>query len=140
MSKLPLSVRMMFAGLILSLGAVVGAMLGAEAGAEEAKVQHYAAKPSATLAEAVSNLAAYNALMADILDQSKLSPGDMERIHELTYTLEQALARIEAELGPMAADLEALHLASEDGAQDAIRTHGAAYLGAARTLLAGGTD
>lgn len=99
-----------------------------------AEVDHYEGKPSKNLDEALVNLAEYNRKLEEILGQEEISPGDMERIHQLTYTLEKALARINTEVADLAATLEQLHLSSESRERDAVREHGAGYLEGARKL------
>lgn len=97
-------------------------------------VQHYQAKSSDTLEEAVINFNDSNgrleALLAGDLDDANLA-----QIHELTYTLENALAKIQLESGSIAESLEAVHQASERSDAQAVRQHGVAYLGAARNMI-----
>jgi hypothetical protein len=97
-------------------------------------VQHYQAKSSDTLEQAVINFNDSNgrleALLAGDLDGS-----DLAQIHELTYTLENALEKIQTESGAMAESLEEVHQASERSDAQAVRQHGVAYLDAARKLI-----
>lgn len=102
------------------------------------RVDHYGAKEAATLEEAVANFAEYNAKLSAVLEKSELESADLETIHELTYTLETALAKIRDDLGSLAETLEALHLASEAHQTPATRNHGAAYLKTAETVIPSG--
>lgn len=97
-------------------------------------VTHYAAKPSDTMEQAVENFVTYNAMMQEVLAKDELSVEDMERVHELTYTIEIALARINEELGALPVVLEEVHLASEGDNPHALRGVAEVYLDTARHL------
>lgn len=97
-------------------------------------VTHYTAQPSDTMQEAVENFVTHNALMQEVLAKDELSIADMERVHELTYTIEIALARINEELGALPVVLEEVHLASEGDNPDALRDAAEVYLETARHL------
>lgn len=109
--------------------------LAAPALADEEGVEHYAAEPSETLEEAVANFADYNARLADVLERDDLSVSDMERVHELTYTLETALALINERMAALPDTLERLHQSSEAHDAADVREAGAAYLDTARTVI-----
>jgi len=113
---------------ILALG-------GALAVTAQEAVDHYEAKPSETLEEAVANFSEYNGLLADVLAKEELTGSDMERVHELTYTLEVALAKINATMEDLPATLESLHLASEAHNPAEVRGVGGAYLEVAQTVV-----
>ncbi|WP_142894849.1 DUF6746 family protein [Denitrobaculum tricleocarpae] len=104
-------------------------------GHAEERVDHYAAREPANLQEAVMDFSAFNEKVAAVLARSELGSNDFEEIHELTYTLENALARIRGDLKDLADTLEALHLASEEHQSEATRAHGTAYLKTARTVV-----
>lgn len=70
-----------------------------------------------------------------MLARSELGASDFEEVHELTYTLENALAKIRDDLSGLADTLEALHLASEDHTLEETRAYGEAYLETAQTLV-----
>ncbi len=110
------------------------AMLAATAWADE-EFQHYEPKPSETLEEAVKNLSEYNNLMADVLSRETLSDDDMEQIHQLTYTLEVALAKITDEMSGVAATLEQVHLASEERNEGKLRGNAEVYLETTQTVV-----
>lgn len=98
-------------------------------------IAHFKGKPAETLAEAVANFSEYNARLAEILEAQELTALDLGAIHELTYTLEIALEKINEELAELADTLEELHVASETADYDGARSHGAAYLETARTVI-----
>ncbi len=88
---------------------------------------HYKGKPSANLAEAVTNFREANAKLAQLV-AGELSNADVAAVHETTYTLENALAVIQAEVTKLADTLEDVHVASETVDRDTIKAQGAAYL------------
>lgn len=112
----------------------VTAVLATSGGALADEVDHYEAQPSRTLEEAMSNLAEYNDRLNEIMEKDELSADDLDAIHQLTYTLENALARIDTELEGMAVNLEEVHLASERLDRETLREHGPRYLRKARML------
>lgn len=99
------SIRAMTLSLLLSV--VVGNVYAVD------RPDHFAGKASETLEQASSNFSESNRRLAEILSKEEISMAEMASIHELTYTLENALERIEEEYDQLAAQLEALHLASE---------------------------
>jgi hypothetical protein len=56
-------------------------------------------------------------------------------VHELTYTLENAIARMQEELEQIAEKLEEVHVASEQQDGVKVRALTPAYLDAARPLM-----
>ncbi|MDC8446315.1 MAG: hypothetical protein LV471_10375 [Nitrosomonas sp.] len=103
--------------------------------AAEEKSGHFKGKPSETLEAALSNFTEYNDKLSAILKQDKLNPVDMQHIHELTYTLENALEKINASMIELAALLEAVHVGSESGDTAATQAEGARYLDMARQII-----
>jgi len=61
----------------------------------------------------------------------------MNKIHELSYTLENALLRIQEEVKLMAENLEKVHLASGRMDPETITARGTAYLRASQIISAG---
>ncbi|MBS9405017.1 hypothetical protein KG088_15440 [Halomonas sp. TRM85114] len=111
-------------------------LLGTAANAEEQeRPDHFEGEAAVTLGEAVANFSETNQQLAELLAQDELSDAEFGTIHELTYTLENALAKIDEELDAMAVDLEEVHLGSETMDAERVHTHGSAYLEAARTLI-----
>ena len=115
--------------------ALVLGLAAATASLASDRVKHYEAKSAATLEEAVAHFVEYNAELAMVLERKTLEAADLEAVHEITYTLENALERMRQDMAELADTLEALHLASEDHDEAATREQGAAYLASARTLV-----
>ncbi|WP_090334281.1 DUF6746 family protein [Nitrosomonas sp. Nm51] len=101
----------------------------------EEKQEHFKGKPSETIEQAVSNFSEYNRKLSSILNQDTLSPRDMQQVHELTYTLENALEKINSTLSTLSDTLEAVHVSSETGDADAMQTEGMRYLDTARQII-----
>ncbi|AZU04047.1 hypothetical protein X907_1514 [Glycocaulis alkaliphilus] len=95
---------------------------------------HFEGLASETLEEAVANLRSHTALL-----EARLS-GDVDQeammdIHELSYTLENAVERLSAEIARLADVLEEVHLASEQWDDETVRTQGAVFVDGVRTVL-----
>jgi hypothetical protein len=103
--------------------------------ADDDRADHYGGEPAPTLAAALGNLAEYNQRLATLLQSPTLAPADLHEVHRLTYTLENALQRLDDELEGMAESLEAVHLASEAQDEATVRTQGRAYLESSGRLL-----
>ena len=99
-----------------------------------AKTAHFEAKPAETLTQAVANFAEYNDKLRAILD-GKVTDSDMADVHQLTYTLENALKKINEEMSTLAVTLEEVHQASEKLDRDAVLKHGRAYLSVADEVV-----
>ncbi|NIC06997.1 DUF6746 family protein [Billgrantia bachuensis] len=97
--------------------------------------EHFEGEPADTLSQAVANFSETNQQLAELLAQDELSIEDLGTIHELTYTLENALEKINEEADAMAVNLEEVHLGSETGDFERVQSHGADYLEAAQTLV-----
>jgi septal ring factor EnvC (AmiA/AmiB activator) len=102
--------------------------------------EHYKGEPSATLEEAFANLAEYNTRLRTILDKGEVQGDDFNEIHRLTYTLENALGRIEDELEELEDDLEEIHQASEKGDSKRIDKYAPRYFDRAEQLLQAAGD
>lgn len=96
---------------------------------------HFEGEPSATLEDAVANFSTYNTQLEEVLERDELDGEALVTIHRLTYTLENALEKIEDELDDLADVLEDLHKASETGKVEDTRAHGRAYLDTARKVI-----
>ncbi|RCV88635.1 DUF6746 family protein [Billgrantia montanilacus] len=116
------------------LPALVASLLIASASADSS-TDHFKGEPADTLSLAVANFSEYNQQLADLLGQDELSMEDLGTIHELSYTLENALQKINEEADAMAVDLEEVHLGSETGDFERVQSHGTDYLEAAQTLV-----
>lgn len=120
--------------LLLGLFVLSLAFSGA-ARSDSERPDHFAGKPAHTLEEAVANFSEYNARLAAILAKGELSALDMHQVHELTYTLENALDRIRAELSVLSETLETLHVASEHADVARVKTEAENYLESARKIV-----
>ncbi|SDS99870.1 hypothetical protein SAMN05216198_3373 [Halopseudomonas litoralis] len=120
----------LFAGIIvLGLSAASWAQNDAE------RPAHFKGEPAETLQQAVSNLSEYNIKLDELLAKDQLTPMDMHEVHQLTYTLENALQKIQADLVETAEVLEEVHIASETGKPEVVKTKGQIYLETTRTLV-----
>lgn len=99
------------------------------------RVDHYAAEQSADLAEAMANFSEYNQRMAAVLARPTMTRDNMEDIHQLTYTLEVALAKMIEEATELADLLEEVHLASEGSDAEKLVGLSRSYLAIARQLV-----
>lgn len=59
----------------------------------------------------------------------------MSTVHELTYTLENALEKITTEFTALAETLEAIHVASETADSATVMTRGREYLSVSRQVI-----
>ncbi|MCS3904541.1 hypothetical protein J2T55_002580 [Methylohalomonas lacus] len=96
---------------------------------------HFEGKQAETLEQAVAHFSEYNDKLATLLAQDTLSAADLGRIHELTYTLENALAKINAELSGLAPTLEEIHVASETADAETVKSRGRIYLNTATKVV-----
>lgn len=92
------------------------------------------AQPSRNLAEAVKNFSEYNTRLEQTMAQG-LTPQNMAQIHELTYTLKDALEKINEEMDGLTDTLEEIHIASEAQDADEVKNHAIDYLKTARTVI-----
>lgn len=98
------------------------------------EVDHFEGQSAETLQQAVSNFKEYNQKLDKILG-GDLTPEDMNNVHQLTYTLENALGKINEEFDALAETLETIHLASERADSDAVKTNGEKYLSVSRQVI-----
>lgn len=80
---------------------------------DEAKIEHYEAKEFSNAKEALAGLIATSNEMAMIAADAELDSAKMEKIHQISYTTENAVAKLGAG-DKLAAALEEVHLASEE--------------------------
>lgn len=102
--------------------------------------QHFPAIGSPDMKTAVCNLKAYNQKLAALTSKDELSTADMVKVHELTYTLENALARIQEDLTNVAANLEKVHKGSEKLEQDTVKGVSFEYFEQLNVLLNSACD
>lgn len=95
---------------------------------------HYKGESATSLEQAVANLSEYNNRLEKVLS-GELTPEAMNEVHQLTYTLENALGKMDEELEDIAERLEKVHKASEHAAPDTVKKEGAVYLEKSRTIV-----
>ncbi|MCC5858970.1 MAG: hypothetical protein JJT90_12495 [Ectothiorhodospiraceae bacterium] len=115
--------------------AICIALAGPTTALADQRPDHFQGLPANTLEDALTNFSEYNGRLAALLDTDQFTDEDMVRIHQLTYTLENALEKIIADLDALADTLEELHLASETARYEDARRHGRAYLDVARQIV-----
>lgn len=102
---------------------------------DDDRMSHYKGEPSPSLEVAVKNLTEFNQQLEAILESDDLDIHKLSEIHQLTYTLENALERIEDELDRAEDLLEEVHVGSERAQYEQVRESGKAYLEQIRKLL-----
>lgn len=115
--------------------AVVALGVSAASWADSDRPAHAKGEPAETLQQAVTNLSEYNTRLEALLERDELTAKDMHDVHMLTYTLENALQKIQADLEETAAVLEEVHIASETNEPDVVKEKGQVYLQSTRTLV-----
>lgn len=115
--------------------AIIALSLSATTWADSDRPAHAKGEPADTLEQAVSNLSEYNDKLEAVLQKDELSATDMHDIHMLTYTLENALQKIQADLAETAEVLEQVHIASETNKPEVVKTRGQVYLETTRQLV-----
>ncbi|CUS48080.1 MAG: Herpesvirus processing and transport protein [Idiomarinaceae bacterium HL-53] len=101
---------------------------------EQERYEHFEGEASPTVEAALENLTTYNAKLQEIMEDG-LTSQEMAEIHQLTYTLENALATLNKELETTAATLEEVHLASERMEYDTVRIQGQRYVNQVRKIF-----
>ena len=118
--------------LLLAGGFVVGgsaiASEESEHGHDDERAEHFEGETAADIGEARANLAEANAELRELLAQDELSSADMGRVHELSYTMENALQRVQTDLEEAAVALEEVHLASEEMDRETVTQRAPDYL------------
>ena len=85
---------------------------------EDIKVEHYESKEFSNVEDAMVGLVSTSNEMATIAANNDLDVTMMEKIHQISYTTENAVAKLKSESNydptPLAEALEEVHLASEN--------------------------
>lgn len=114
---------------------VLAASLAVAGGAvAEERPDHFKGHAAPDLATAVAHFSEYNNRLEKAL-AGDLTGADIATIHELTYTLENALEKINNDLEELAETLEKVHVASETADRDVLKKAGPAYLSTARSVI-----
>lgn len=116
----------------LALSTMIG--LGGAAHGDD-RPGHFKGLPAETLQEAVKNFSEHNRKLDALLNQGELSPEDLATIHELTYTLENALNKLNSEFEALAETLEEVHIASERADGETVVSKGREYLSVSRQVI-----
>lgn len=119
----------------LSISAVALCVGFAAPAMADDRPSHFKGQPSPTLEAAVANFSEHNKQLAALLAKDNLRPEDMLKVHELTYTLENALGKLRDELSDLADTLEEVHVASEKLDAKAVKAKGEQYLKTARQVI-----
>jgi len=96
--------------------------------------EHYEGEPAETLEQAVTNFSKYNNKLDKML-AGELTPEAMNEIHQLTYTLENALGKLNEEFADLAERLELVHKASEHADPETVKFEGSVYLEKSRKVI-----
>lgn len=96
---------------------------------------HYRGKPAETVEQALANLKTYNAQLAVLVNKNTLTAEELDQVHQLTYTLENALEKLRDEHARLAEVLEQVHQASEHADADTTKKSGRDYLKRAQKLI-----
>ncbi|MCC5862867.1 MAG: hypothetical protein JJT93_13280 [Gammaproteobacteria bacterium] len=108
--------------------------------AAETMPSHYQGLAADSLQAALTHLQSHNSQLAALLAQETLDARDLDTIHRLTYTLENAIARLSLEVVEIAEILEEVHVASEDVDANTVRERGQVYLERTAPLLERGAS
>lgn len=111
---------------VISL-AVAGGVLATE------RPDHFKGVAAPDLQTAVKNFTEYNKRLEKVM-KGELTNADLAAIHQLTYTLENALKKINADLVELAEVLEEVHLTSETLKRDDLKKAGSAYFKTIKVL------
>lgn len=110
------------------LGGSAIASEGSTGGHDDERAEHFEGEAAADIAEARANLAAANAELRELLAQDEMSSADMARVHEISYTMENAIQRVQTDLEEAAVALEEVHLASEEMDRETVSQRAPDYL------------
>lgn len=95
---------------------------------------HFKPESSDTLEQAVDNFSRYNTKLSEVL-AGELDAKAIYDIHQMTYTLEVALEKINNELEELAEVLEELHKATERNDAATALIKGREYLDTSRKVI-----
>ena len=102
--------------------------------ADEQRPDHFKGKKAANLTEAIELFRSNNQKLQQLM-QGELNAEAMVEIHQLTYTLENALEKIHSETTELKAVLEDVHLGSENMDFAKVKQQAKRYLDTATTLV-----
>lgn len=99
------------------------------------RIEHFEGKPARTVTEALENFREANHRLAEIVAMDDPDTRAVYEVHQLTYTLENALEKIRDELEDLADVLEEVHLASERNDGETVKLRGSVYIDSAQQIL-----
>ncbi|MFA5684043.1 MAG: DUF6746 family protein [Lysobacteraceae bacterium] len=102
---------------------------------EPRRPDHFRGEPAETLEQAVKNFSEYNTKLEAVLAADSLDLVRLNEVHQLTYTLENALQKMQQDLAQLAQTLEAIHVASEHADSATVKREGEQYLRVSRILV-----
>lgn len=97
--------------------------------------RHFPSIDAPTTSVALCNLASYNKKLQAVVNKDTLTAEDMVKVHELTYTLENAVIKLQKDLDAIAINLEKVHKASEVLDRAVINDSGKQYLAAIQLIV-----
>lgn len=109
-------------------------LFGTAAQADDDRPAHFKGEVVSSWSQAHEVLNQYNQELASLLAQDTLTPQDGAKVHQLTYSLENALEYMENTIEELAVQLEEVHLASEKNISEAMKSTGAIYLDNVKVL------
>ena len=116
-------------------GALLAVSLAVAGGAmADDRPDHFKGLAAPDLQTAVANFSEYNKRLEKALS-GELTDADLMKIHELTYTLENALEKINDDLEDLADTLEEVHIASETFKRDELKKVAPQYLETSRQII-----
>ena len=101
--------------------------------ADEQRPDHFKGQKAANLTEAIELFRSNNQKLQQLM-QGELNAEAMVEIHQLTYTLENALEKIHSETTELKAVLEDVHLGSENMDFTKVKQQAERYLTTANAL------
>lgn len=114
---------------------IIAIGLSAASWADSDRPAHAKGEPAETLQQAVTNLGEYSEKLRALLAKEELGAMELHEVHMLTYTLENALHKIQADLEQTAEVLEEVHIASETNKPEVVREKGQVFVETTSTLL-----
>ena len=97
-------------------------------------VDHYKGKPSPNLQSALCHLQSHDTDLQAMVSNETMKVEDLAKLHQMTYTMEVALQKVQEELVKAAESLEKVHKASEVLAGDKVKSAASEYLNITQLL------
>lgn len=99
------------------------------------EINHFEGKSSDSIQAALCNLKTYNLALQKRTDKKHMVIQDHADIHQITYTLEVAVQKLQSELAIIAEELEKVHKGSEAANNNKVKSAGEIYLNKTSELL-----